>query len=94
MTHEQEALRALQGIPNIGKSMAKDLYSLGYRKPADLKGEKPLEMYRRLSEKTGTRQDPCVLDTFMSAVHFAETGESRKWWEFTAERKANYNGQL
>lgn len=87
---EQEALRALRTIPNIGKSLAEDLYSLGYRKPEDLKGEQPLTMYRRLCEKTGARQDPCVLDTFMSAVHYAQTGERRKWWEFTPERKAKH----
>jgi hypothetical protein len=31
--------------------------------------------------------DPCVIDVFMSAVNFMETGEVHSWWDFTASRK-------
>jgi hypothetical protein len=89
MPTEKAALKALQTIPNIGPSLAKDLYALGYREPADLRKQDPQAMYDRLCEQTGSRQDPCVLDTFMAAVHYADTGEAKKWWEFTPERKAS-----
>ena len=88
MSTEAISVKSLQTIPNIGPSLAKDLYDLGYREPRDLKNQDPNRMYDRLCEQTGTRQDPCVLDTFMAAVHYANTGEARKWWEFTPERKA------
>ncbi len=87
MSTVKESLKALQTIPNIGPSLAQDLYDLGYREPKDLRKQNPVKMYRKLCEQTGERQDPCVLDTFMAAVHFADTGEARKWWDFTEERK-------
>lgn len=70
--------------------MARDLVALGFSSVASLRGQDPIVMYRRLEELSGGRQDPCVLDTFMCAVHFAETGERRDWWSFTAERKEKY----
>jgi hypothetical protein len=88
MSTVKETLKLLQTIPNIGPSMAQDLYDLGYRKPSDLKKQDPVAMYEKLCKMTKSRQDPCVLDTFMAAVHFAETGEEKKWWAFTQERKA------
>jgi hypothetical protein len=36
------------------------------------------------------RQDPCVLDVFMSIVHFMDGGEALPWWSFTEERKRSY----
>ncbi|AIE86394.1 helix-hairpin-helix domain-containing protein [Fimbriimonas ginsengisoli] len=87
MADDRAALKALQSMPNIGPAMARDLVSMGFRTPEELRGQEPMELYRRLEQITGSRQDPCVLDTFMSAVHYAETGERRPWWSFTAERK-------
>jgi len=88
MVDEKATLKLLQTIPNIGPSMARDLLSLGYTGPDQLKGEDPMTIYRRLEAHTGSKQDPCVLDTFMAAVHYAETGEKRTWWSFTPERKS------
>lgn len=88
MSTVKESLKALQTIPNVGPSIAQDLYDLGYREPRDLRKEDPVEMYEKLCAMTGERQDPCVLDTFMAAVHYADTGEARKWWDFTPKRKA------
>jgi hypothetical protein len=89
---EAEALRALQTLPSIGRSLARDLYRLGYRKPEDLRGQDGLEMYRRLEALTGSRQDPCVLDSFRCAVYAAETAEPDpellKWWSWSRRRKA------
>jgi hypothetical protein len=80
----------LTQIPNIGRSIAEDLRSIGIRAPADLKGRDPLELYKRLCRRTGTRQDPCVLDTFMAAVDFMNGGRPRPWWEFTPARKRRH----
>ncbi len=87
MTNERQALKALQTIPNVGPAGARDLLLLGVHAPEELKGQDPLVLYRELERLTGSKQDPCVLDTFMSAVHFADTGERRDWWSFTTERK-------
>lgn len=84
---DRARLVRLTDLPNIGVAMADDLRLLGYHSPAALRGVSPFELYRRLSEATGQRQDPCVLDTFMSVTSFLDGGPARPWWEFTAERK-------
>jgi hypothetical protein len=84
----------LEDIPNVGKSIAGDLRSIGIQVPADLKGRDPWILYQALCRKTKSRQDPCVLDTFMAAVAFAETGDKRPWWAYTKERKAIYGKRL
>ena len=85
------AATSLEHIPNIGRSIAEDLRSIGIKRPQDLVGRDPNKLYLKLCQRTGTRQDPCVLDTFMSAVHFMEGGPARPWWHFTAERKKKFN---
>lgn len=80
----------LQHIPNIGPAMAEDFKMLGISRPAQLAGADPFALYRRLCKITGTRHDPCVLDTFISAVRFMEGGPPHPWWHYTAERKRQY----
>jgi hypothetical protein len=33
------------------------------------------------------RHDPCVIDTFLSAVRFMEGAPPQPWWHCTPERK-------
>ena len=77
----------LEAIPNIGASLAQDLRLLGINRPRELIGRDPHSLYEALCERTGARQDPCVLDTFISAVRFMEGAPSRPWWHYTPERK-------
>ena len=79
--------RALEDLPNIGRSIADDLRSLGISKPVDLSGRDPYDLYDALCRATGVRHDPCLLDVFIAAVHFAEGGAATPWWRYTAERK-------
>jgi len=67
--------------------MEADFRLLGILRPADLAGRDPIALYHELCRVTGTRHDPCVADVFMAAVHFVETGEARRWWDFTPRRK-------
>ncbi|MBA3961576.1 MAG: helix-hairpin-helix domain-containing protein [Chthoniobacterales bacterium] len=78
---------ALESIPNIGPSLADDLRLLGINQPRQLVGKDPWKLYRTLCRKTHARQDPCVLDTFISAVRFMEGAPAHPWWHYTAERK-------
>jgi hypothetical protein len=77
----------LAQVPNIGPAIAADLQVLGVARPADLVGRDPYALYDELCRRTGQRQDPCVLDTFIAAVHFMGGGPARPWWAFTAARK-------
>ncbi len=82
--------RRLEDLPNVGPSIAGDLRLLGITTPRELCGRDPLRLYRALCRTTGVRQDPCVLDTFIAAVRFAEGGPPLPWWAHTAERKATH----
>ena len=80
-------IKKLQDIPNVGKAIEKDLILLGIKKPVELIGKDPYNMYRDLCDITDSQHDPCVIDVFISAVKYMEGGPPRKWWEFTKERK-------
>ncbi|GAB3343145.1 helix-hairpin-helix domain-containing protein [Marilutibacter aestuarii] len=82
--------RRLVDIPNIGPAMAGDLRALGIDAPSELRGKDPTGLYLQLCRLTGLRQDPCVLDTFMAAVAFAENDDARPWWAFTDARKRDW----
>ncbi|SFW47468.1 helix-hairpin-helix domain-containing protein [Amycolatopsis australiensis] len=79
--------KELLKLANIGPAMVRDLVRLGITEPAQLAGRDPVELYDRLGELDGQRPDPCVLDTFMSAVDQAGGAPPRPWWTYTAERK-------
>jgi hypothetical protein len=86
----RERLRRLSDLPNVGPAMARVLELLGITAPGELNGRDPLELYRSLCERRGARQDPCVLDVFLSISHFLAGEEPRPWWAYTAERKQRY----
>ena len=80
------SLRALQTIPGIGPSLARDLHQLGIRRVADLRRRNPEKLYRELERITRSRQDPCVLYTFRCAAYFARAEKPAprllKWWNW------------
>ncbi len=80
----------LVAIPNIGPAIAADLRQLGIATPADLIGRDPYELYQDLCIHSGTRQDPCVLDTFIAATRFMAGAPPHPWWHYTAERKRTF----
>jgi len=86
MTARSDICKKLRVIPGIGKSLAEDLFDLGYREVSELKGADPQSMFERLCRLRSSRQDPCVLYTFRCAVYFAETErpdpELLKWWNW------------
>jgi hypothetical protein len=83
---KQAAIRELSQIPGVGPSIAADLYSLGVRAVADLRGGNPERLYSGLCEKVGHRVDPCVLYVFRCAVYYASEirpdPELLKWWNW------------
>lgn len=80
----------LEQLPNIGPSMAADLRSLGIVHPRELAARDAFVLYQALCAKTGKRQDPCVLDSFMAATDFMRGAEARPWWAYTPQRKMVY----
>jgi len=91
---DRTTVARLENLPNIGRAMAADLRLLGIERPQDLVGRDPLALFRALEERTGHRQDPCVLDTFMAVIDFMSGGAPRPWWAFTGERQRRYGPVL
>ncbi len=79
--------RRLEEIPNIGTSIAGDLRAIGIHEPGQLVGRDPYALYEASNRVAGARQDPCLIDCFISAVRFMEGAPPLPWWEYTAERK-------
>jgi hypothetical protein len=86
------ALAELTRIPGVGPSIAGDLYLLGIRQVADLRGRDPELLYSKLCREMGQHVDRCVLYTFRCAVYFASESkpdlELLKWWNWKDGTKA------
>jgi hypothetical protein len=86
---DRQILKQFQKIPGVGKSISKDLYTLGYRSIDDLKDRDPEMMYERLCMQEGKHLDRCLLYTFRCVVYFASNKkheqEKLKWWNWTDE---------
>jgi len=83
---EQTALKDLQRIPGVGKSIARDLWNLGVRSTGELRGQDPELLYERLCTYQGARVDRCMLYVLRCAVYFASNErhepELLKWWNW------------
>ena len=77
-------LRALQVIPGVGPSLARDLWNIGVHSVDDLKGRDPEKLYSDSNELKGMVQDRCVLYVFRCAIYYAETKkpdqQKLEWW--------------
>jgi hypothetical protein len=77
-------------IPNVGPRVAGDFKTLGIKTPSELKKKTGIGLYKALCKKTNSRQDPCVLDTFIAVVDFMNGAPAAPWHYYTAERKNKY----
>ncbi len=66
---KSQALKQLQTIPGIGKSISLDLWNIGIKSIDDLKGNNPQKLYAKSNKLAGVTQDPCLLYTFRCAVY-------------------------
>jgi hypothetical protein len=82
--------QTLEQLPNIGPALAADLRSIGVVHPRELAARDAFVLYQALCAKSGKRQDPCVLDTFMAATDFMRGAPAAPWWRYTPQRKAVY----
>jgi hypothetical protein len=90
--HDAAMASKLTEIPNIGPAVARKLERLDVCGLDDLRGRDPEELFERLCALDGRRHDPCLLDTFVAAVAYADGGPARPWWEYSRERKARAHG--
>ena len=83
---KQDILTELQTIPGVGKSIAVDLWELGIRSVAQLKGKNPEKLYYKRCEQQGVQIDRCLLYVFRCAVYYASHARQKpellKWWNW------------
>jgi len=84
---DRKIVSRLVDLPNIGRAMTGHLQLIGIDHPKKLIGKEPFELYEALCVTSGKRLDPCVIDVFMSVIHFMDSGDPLPWWSFTDERK-------
>jgi hypothetical protein len=91
MSVRQTESRQLKELRGIGRKMLKDFELLGVRSVSQLISEDARQLYDRMCVLTGTRQDPCVLDTYRCAIEQARNPglpeEQCDWWYWSRVRK-------
>ena len=93
MTKDQ-TIKELTLIPGVGKSLATDLWNIGIKSLADLKGQDPDKLYDLSNTFAGVIQDRCVLYVFKCAVYYVNTpedlhdAEKLKWWNWKDKKRA------
>jgi hypothetical protein len=83
MLKNNELLR----LKNVGSATYNDLILLNINSVNELAKADADELYMRLEQITGHRQDPCVWDVFAAIIHEARTGIKQPWWQWTKVRK-------
>lgn len=77
-------------IPNVGPAMKEDFLTLGIATPKNLIHKDPFKLYTKMCRISGTRIDPCVLDTYMAVIDFMQGAPAKPWFYYTKMRKREY----
>jgi hypothetical protein len=87
---KKQILKEFRVIPGVGAAIAEDLWNMGYRSVAELKGQDPEKMYRDLCVLQGVKVDRCMLYVFRCAVYFASHVNHKAdllfWWNWKDQK--------
>lgn len=85
--------RKLRDLVSVGPAMVEDFRMLGITTVSQLKGKDATTLYRKLGKLTGSRQDPCVEDSFRAAIEQANDpnlpDEQCRWYYWSRIRKGS-----
>jgi nucleotidyltransferase/DNA polymerase involved in DNA repair len=80
-------LKQFKTLPGVGKSIAEDLWDMGFRSTDELKHKSPDELYDQLNTLRGTVIDRCMLYTFRGIVYFVTEKKHDpallNWWAWS-----------
>jgi hypothetical protein len=83
---KQQILREFRMIPGVGRSIALDLWRLGFRSTAGLRNKDPQQLYARFCGLEGKPVDRCLLYVFRCAVYYASHKRHNPrlllWWNW------------
>ncbi|WP_352231830.1 helix-hairpin-helix domain-containing protein [Microtetraspora sp. NBRC 16547] len=85
--------RPVRSLANVGPKVAARFQRIGISTVGELRGADPVELFERMQAVAGHPEDPCLLDTLISAVRQADGEPARPWWTYTAERKRLFDGR-
>lgn len=84
--NKNEIIREFKTIPGVGKSIAEDLWKIGFLSLNEIKNQNPEKMYEKSCELAGQRIDRCLLYVYRCAVYFTSNKihepELLKWWNW------------
>jgi len=87
---ESSSLHELQQIPGVGKTIARDMQSIGIHSIDDLKGLQAQQLYDRLCEFKPSPVDRCMLYVFRCAIYYASNTdhdpELLKWENYSDKK--------
>lgn len=82
----QTSLMELRTIPGVGPKIAENLWKIGVRSVADLRGRDPEAVYAALVEREDRPVDRCALYVLRCAIYYAShkkhDPEKLKWWNW------------
>ncbi len=88
--NKTSVIKEFCSLPGVGKSIANDLWLLGYRSLKDLKGQNPELMYETFCRLQGKKIDRCMLYVFRCIGYFVDNEhhdpELLKWWNWQDKR--------
>jgi len=80
-------LKEFQTLPGVGKSIAEDLWKMGFRSIDELKNKDPERLYEQLNKQTGTTVDRCMLYVFRCIAYFVKETKHKpellNWWNWS-----------
>ena len=83
--------RTLLDLSSVGKATLKDFELLEIKTVDELVDKKAEDLYSKLCQITGVRQDPCVEDVFSAAIAQARDPDlplaQCQWWYWSGKRK-------
>ncbi len=80
------SLKEFQSIPGVGKSIALDLWEMGFRSLHDLREKNPEKLYQQFMDLKGCYVDRCLLYVFRCAIYYVShdrhVKEKLLWWNW------------
>lgn len=83
----QQRFGDLLELANVGPAIADRMTRIGITAIDQLRGRDAIELYEQMEDAAGHREDPCLLDTVLSAIDQADGKPARAWWSYTEDRK-------
>lgn len=84
---KKAVLKEFQTMPGVGKSIAEDLWMMGFHSINDLKKKDPEKLYEDLNKLAGQTTDRCMLYTFRCIVYYVNEKHHDpkllKWWAWS-----------